>query len=219
MTDRDEDDAQAAEYVIGLMPVADRNVFEGRLRTDAALTAQVSAWQERLAPFNADYPHGAPPARVKAAIDRRLFERATTKGHWWPRLTAKWAAAGAALAAVVLALGLQSFQAEPELVAQLDPVEMGYRFAATYNQDTGVLTLATLEAVEIPDRVLELWAIGEARVPTSLGVVTSPEQVVLTTSVALDRGTTLAVSLEPLGGSPTGAPTGPVLSAGVLNDV
>ena len=32
----------------------------------------------------------------------------------------------------------------------------------------------------------------------------------------LGEGVTLAVSLEPSGGSPTGAPTGPVLLAGAL---
>ncbi|WP_299827683.1 anti-sigma factor [uncultured Roseobacter sp.] len=219
MTDREDDDIQAAEYIIGLMPLADRKEFETRLQTDTILAAHVNDWTDRLAPFNADYADSAPPPAVKDAIDQRLFASPVGRGNWWSALRIRWAVITAALAAVVLVLGLQILQAQPKLVAQLDPVEMGYRFAATYNRDTGVLTVSTLEAVDIPDRALELWAIGEAGVPMSLGLLTASEDFAISTGLKLQPGTTLAVSLEPLGGSRTGAPTGPVLSAGVLSDV
>ncbi|WP_300019241.1 anti-sigma factor [uncultured Roseobacter sp.] len=219
MTDREDDDIQAAEYIIGLMPLADRKEFETRLQTDTALAAHVNDWTDRLAPFNADYADSAPPPAVKDAIDQRLFASPVARGNWWSALRIRWAVITAALAAVVLVLGLQTLQTQPKLVAQLDPVEMGYRFAATYNRDTGVLMVSTLEAVDIPDRALELWAIGEAGVPMSLGLLIASEDFAISTGLQLQPGTTLAVSLEPLGGSPTGAPTGPVLSAGVLSDV
>jgi len=78
------------------------------------------------------------------------------------------------------------------------------------------LTLAALE----PARVLELWAIPAGGKPISLGLVPdagkgriqlSKEQQALLTAPL-----TLAVSLEPQGGSPTGQPTGPVLYQGAL---
>jgi len=34
-----------------------------------------------------------------------------------------------------------------------------------------------------------------------------------------EKGTVLAVSLEPAGGSPTGAPTGPVVAAGTIGKI
>lgn len=219
MTDRDDDDVHAAEYVLGLMPLADRRAFEARLHKSEALATHVEAWESRLAPFNADYADRTLPPAVKVAIDGRLFAQTEARVHWWSALRIRWAAVTAVLAAVVLVLGLQTLQPHPKLVAQLEPVEMGYRFAATYNRDTGVLTVSTLEAVDIPDRVLELWAIGAAGVPVSLGLLTASDEVAISTVLQLQPGMTLAVSLEPPGGSTTGVPTGPVMSAGVLSDV
>jgi anti-sigma-K factor RskA len=58
--------------------------------------------------------------------------------------------------------------------------------------------------------------------PRSLGVVGADEftQRPLPASVDLDtlRSATFAVSLEPAGGSPSGAPTGPVLFTGKAVD-
>jgi anti-sigma-K factor RskA len=68
------------------------------------------------------------------------------------------------------------------------------------------------------DRALELWMLPDGRPPQSLGLVpaTGIERVPLRSpvGVALQGIPALAVSLEPPGGSPTGAPTGPVLYTG-----
>ncbi|MDX1636239.1 MAG: anti-sigma factor, partial [Marinobacter sp.] len=61
----------------------------------------------------------------------------------------------------------------------------------------------------------ELWIVPESGNPLSLGVVPvgGVYQVTLTDEArqALSSSRTLAISLEPAGGSPTGAPTGPIL--------
>jgi anti-sigma-K factor RskA len=61
----------------------------------------------------------------------------------------------------------------------------------------------------------ELWALPEGGAPVSLGVLphTGERRVILTAAqrAALSNSKQIAVSLEPDGGSPTGAPTGPVL--------
>jgi anti-sigma-K factor RskA len=73
-----------------------------------------------------------------------------------------------------------------------------------------------------PDRVLELWAVPPQGAPRSLGLVSSSGVSVIARDRlpkgALDARATsaLAVSVEPVGGSPTGAPTGPVVFAGKL---
>jgi anti-sigma-K factor RskA len=67
-----------------------------------------------------------------------------------------------------------------------------------------------------PDRVLELWAAAGSNPPRSLGLISASNATVVGRT-RLPPGTDhLAVSLEPPGGSPTGAPTGPVLYVGKL---
>jgi anti-sigma-K factor RskA len=73
---------------------------------------------------------------------------------------------------------------------------------------------------QVQDQSYELWAVPAAGTPVSLGLVNPSGET--ETGVPPDKrpllesGVTLAVSLEPRGGSPTGAPTGPVLFTGAL---
>jgi anti-sigma-K factor RskA len=61
----------------------------------------------------------------------------------------------------------------------------------------------------------ELWGLPDGGAPVSLGLLPASGEVrrdlVAAQRVALAASTKVAVSLEPAGGSPTGAPTGPVL--------
>jgi anti-sigma-K factor RskA len=64
-------------------------------------------------------------------------------------------------------------------------------------------------------RALELWALTPgSSTPVSLGLLEPTGQRHLT--VPNRAGTQLMVSQEPVGGSPTGQPTGPVLYKGTL---
>ncbi|HEX7440087.1 MAG TPA: anti-sigma factor, partial [Caldimonas sp.] len=67
-----------------------------------------------------------------------------------------------------------------------------------------------------PGRALELWALPAAGAPRSLGLISAQGASVVQRSRVLKDTVALAVSLEPAGGSPTGAPTGPVLFVGRL---
>lgn len=62
----------------------------------------------------------------------------------------------------------------------------------------------------------ELWLIVGDAAPVSLGLI-GPDP--LPPPGALEPGMVLAVSLEPSGGSPTGAPTGPVLALGAIQEI
>jgi anti-sigma-K factor RskA len=70
------------------------------------------------------------------------------------------------------------------------------------------------------DRSLELWTLPKGGAPRSLGLLPSAGRIQV--KLARDQAGTIAgipamaVSLEPKGGSPTGAPTGPVLYSGPL---
>jgi anti-sigma-K factor RskA len=83
--------------------------------------------------------------------------------------------------------------------------------------DRGALFVRASEDLSLdPSRAYELWALpdrGDA--PVSLGLLPRSGRSRLALSdaqrLALERSTQIAISLEPPGGSPTGAPTGPVL--------
>jgi anti-sigma-K factor RskA len=85
------------------------------------------------------------------------------------------------------------------------------------------LTIIPTSVTNLNQRVLELWLIAPGDKPRSLGLIDAnrPIHIKLPTDlvqrVAADA--TLAVSLEPPGGSPTAAPTGPVIANGKLTNL
>jgi anti-sigma-K factor RskA len=94
--------------------------------------------------------------------------------------------------------------------------------AVTATSNTLVIVPAALLAND--RRSYELWLIpsGETR-PRSLGLVQPGQPIRLDIPAGLagriTQDATLAVSLEPPGGSPTGQPTGPVIAAGKLTNL
>ena len=72
-------------------------------------------------------------------------------------------------------------------------------------------------------QALELWIIVGDAAPRSLGVIdpSRPRAYQLPEDVRSDlaAGAALAISVEPSGGSPTGAPTGPVIAQGQLTEI
>ena len=73
-------------------------------------------------------------------------------------------------------------------------------------------------AEKLPDRSYQLWiATQPGAAPRSLGLIGAGDFTVHATLAAYDpaviNNATYGISLEPLGGSPTGQPTGPVIHA------
>ena len=65
-----------------------------------------------------------------------------------------------------------------------------------------------------PNASLELWVIPSGEQPISIGLLSEGSQVIwLRSSIDQPEEMTLAISKEPLGGSPNGLPTGPVLTS------
>jgi len=72
-----------------------------------------------------------------------------------------------------------------------------------------------------PQRSFELWLLtGKSQPPRSLGLLPSHDAIILPLSAdnlrLLPKASGFAVSLEPVGGSPTAQPTGPFLYQGVI---
>ena len=82
-----------------------------------------------------------------------------------------------------------------------------------------LIRAGTVETLQ--NQAYELWAVPASGAPVSLGIVNASGEterdVAEDKRALLETGVTLAVSLEPEGGSPTGAPTGPVLFVGALS--
>ena len=78
-------------------------------------------------------------------------------------------------------------------------------------------------APDVGDRSAELWIIPEGGKARSLGVIASKvpgwKSTPNSLGLLIRPGATLAISLEPSGGSPTGQPTGPVILSGPVEAV
>lgn len=97
-------------------------------------------------------------------------------------------------------------------------------FLLTFDLDKRTLTVRTVQAERQPGKAYELWLVSDRfNSPRSLGLIgdepfTQRAQLANYDAVTINRAT-YAVSVEPEGGSPTGAPTGPVLYSGKLLQV
>lgn len=222
----ERDTALAGEYVLGVLPEAERRAAERRISQDAAFAALVDNWQADLSVLDEHYqPETVPPA-IAARIEQRLFgaEGAASAGLWGS--LAFWR--GLAFASVLIAAGLAVVMSgvlptagdqAPVLVADLTGENTPIGLVAHFNSGDNTIRIVPAAMNDGGGHSLELWAVPGDGVPRSLGLVPHDGGV-----IAIDRnigselaaGVTLAVSLEPEGGSPTGAPTGPVLVAGPL---
>ena len=217
-----EDELLAAEYALGVLAGADREAAACRVARDQAFARMVTAWEERLTPWAAEIDEVAPPPQVWDAIAASLPQ---PRGSLWQSLTfwrtfALASALASACLAVVIYLGAAG-QGEPLIAA----IEGGGTRSFVATVDARHATVAVVPAAFAADatRIPELWLIPPGGNPLSLGVVRADKAVVIAIPPALiaqtANGATLAVSLEPPGGSPTGAPTGPVIGAGKLTNL
>jgi anti-sigma-K factor RskA len=108
---------------------------------------------------------------------------------------------------------------QDRLVAVLQPGPSAPAFLLTLDTQQRTLTVRKVSATAEAGKSYELWLISSRLgAPRSLGTVGNDEftQRPLPGNYDVDtlRAATYAVSLEPAGGSKSGAPTGPVLFTG-----
>jgi anti-sigma-K factor RskA len=213
-------DELAAQYVLGTLRGPARRRFERFYRRDMAALVAVRRWEDRLVELIAEVTPVAPPAlvwdRIRLRIKReRAQQRKQTFGAW--RTPGYALAAGIATLAIAIGMwtGFGPSSTEPfaKVVnpqqAQLWEIKItraGDELRVVAGNDLG------LDA----SRAYELWALPGANVaPVSLGLMPKTGRGTLQLNdaqrLALSRSRQIAISLEPPGGSPTGAPTGPVL--------
>lgn len=204
----DEDDLLAAEYVTGLLNLAERLTVETRLRRDVALAERVLDWENRLAELNGDYAEVPAPDLIPM-IEARLFPVAPKRS----RLSSLWAWGAAATAALAVVAYLALTPAAPSLVATLDGGVV--RYEAVITQDKLTITRVKGQGADAAHSH-ELWIIVGDNPPVSLGVIPGETETISLPGV--HAGETLAITVEQVGGSPTGAPTTAPVAVGKLTN-
>jgi len=221
-------DRLAADYVTGTLRGPARRRFESLLSAHPLLRGAVRDWQSRLIPLTLSVEPRKPPAAVWKRIEARIggTAAAPARSGWWTRL-ALWRglAAVASVAAISLSVLLASpGPAQAPIVVVLNATGatadgniVPATFVASISGDGRAMVTKPLQNVSLSaNRALELWAVPPQGAPRSLGLISAQGATIVKRGKVLDNTAALAVSLEPPGGSPTGAPTGPVLWVGKL---
>jgi anti-sigma-K factor RskA len=207
LTPQDAEDALAAEYVLGVLELAERAEVEARLKRDPAFAARVLAWEARLGGMNDGFDE-TPAPNLLPAIEARLFPAASAQKRPQRRFGFGWLLGGALAAALALITVTTLAPPQPDRIATLATADNRLAYEVTHFGETLQVTrVAGAPAVE--GQVHELWVIAPGANPVSLGLLQDAPLVVA--YPAPPAGFILAVSVEPTGGSPTGQPTGPVI--------
>jgi len=233
------DEAFAAEHALGVLNAGERAAAEQRMARDPAFAAQVEAWRERLGPLLAEVESAPPTADLWRRIERLLpandnFDSLRKRMQAWRRATmGSLALAAASVAAAVIVAsqppGVATVQAPPVstplLNASLETQGGQPMFIAAYDPMRKALIITSL----VPPgtdaaHVHELWIIPADGKPHSLGMVEpgASKRMPMAGDMApmMAEGGTLAISVEPPGGSPSkDAPSGPVAASGKLEKI
>lgn len=212
----------AAEYVLGSLTGGARRRFERWMIDSHQVRQEVWFWEAKLGDLGSAVPTQEPPSSVWTAIEQRLWatDRSASKsrtGWLWPT----WSALASMASVVMLVLWLAApnvpTDATPRLAgAVLEEHAQSPLWVISERGDDMQLNLRTVAASQAAaGKDYELWIVPKEGAPISLGVIpvggTATVALTPVTRAALQESRTLAISLEPQGGSPTGAPTGPIL--------
>jgi len=215
----------AAEFALGTSPPRVRRRLTAIARRDRIVAAALAEWERRIASLASAVPGIAPPPRVWHGVVARLGLGPETPARppWWQRL-GLWRTAAALGFAAAATLGVLEWERArepmtPPIVVVLAGADAKPALIATAARADRHLTLKAIgNAAPSAGRVFELWALPQTGPPKSLGVVPpgplAQVPLALPAGEALSNIPSLAVSLEPPGGSPTGQPTGPVVYSG-----
>lgn len=235
--DPEDFDLLAGIYVLGALEADEARAVEDLAARDPGVAHAVEAWQNRLAPLAAAVPPSPVPPDLWASIEATIgfapeptaapAQSATAtaappalallRRAWHSLPVWRTATAALALAAALAGITLVTRPEPTRLVTTLAPAGSPAPVFVAQVETDGTLLIRPLSAVQVAGgKDLELWALPEgAQKPISLGVLPP-----IGRSVAAQKlppaPVQLLVSLEPAGGSPTGAPTGPVLFGGTL---
>ena len=227
------------QFVLGTMSRRARRRFSRLVDDDPQVAASVYALEEKLLPMAWSLMPVEPSELVWQRITRQAGIGAGARGQPARRaVPGRWPMVAAALsvALVVSIYGWwQEYLLPPEVITETVTESVPLEPVIGVVEDDGGNPLwvariySDLQRVDVtvenvPEQHAandyELWVLRDDGVPVSLGLLpqTGERSLTLASNAvdALQRGTALAVSLEPLGGSPIATPTGPVLFTAAL---
>lgn len=233
MTDDNDIEGLAGEYVLGTLDASERAAVAARRQREPALNAAIFDWERRLAPLADVVPPVTAPTHIYPKIEARISGQDIAPAGSATILDLRrrvrvWRTAAlvaTAIAASLVALvGVREFQPKPKqgnLVAVLQKDAASPAFLVTVNVDDRTMMVRPVAAKREAGKSYELWIVQDSLgAPKSLGLIDDPNPMKRETLAAYKpdviQSATYAVSLEPEGGSRTGTPSGPVVFAGKL---
>ena len=219
----------AAEYVLGSLRGPARRRFERLREEDAAFCDEADAWEARLSSLVDLLPGVEPPPKVWDKVKRQI--RTETADHAVPlrlwdsaNFWRGFALVSSAMAACLAVFMILTRAAPPAFVpthlAVLDDLEQKPAWLLQLDSGQARYRVRTLAVQALPgDRSFELWLIpGDGRPVISMGLLpaSGTRRSTLSSDLAamLDPAHSFGVTLEPLGGSPTGRVTGALYATG-----
>ncbi len=230
MSDRDDIEALAGDYVLGALDASERHLVDIRRRTDATLDGAITDWERRLAPLMVETRAVPPPPsllrRIEAAIAGIVSQPTNDNVLVLQRNLARWRGLAVATSALAASLALfavfrdQVLPPKPQsFVAAFVKNDELPQFMLTVDLASRELTIRPIGADRLQGKTYQLWITSEQiGPPRSLGVLDDGSGPLQRKSLdAYDPGqlqtATFGVSVEPAGGSPTGRPAPGALHA------
>lgn len=217
-------DRLAAEYVLGTLHGRARRRFDRVMVDVHQARAAVWRWERELTPLAQGLKAVQPSPKVWREIERRIA-RDEPRAPWYERLGLwRGLSLAATAAAIVLAVMLRTAPvAGPQYVAVFSGEQSQPLWVVSADLDRGRMSIRPLNATApAADKSYELWVLpADGAAPRSMGLLPTagpsiesalPESI----RTVLSSAQTLAISVEPAGGSPTGAPTGPVVHTAAI---
>ncbi len=220
--------ALASEYVLGTLHGRARIRFQTLLMQHRSLRHVLWQWESRLNSLGGGLPAITPSPELWGKIQQQLGFTTTELPANVIRMpqvpakspindstnqTWKWLTGAATAAALVLAIFLVTTPSTIERTQTQIAVVQGEKAQALWSIELGkkeLVVTATDNFKALPDQDYELWMIAaDGRPPVSLGLLPKQGKLTLPRNAILDQVkiAALAVSQEPIGGSPNGQPT------------
>ncbi len=225
LSDHPRLDALCGEYLLGTLRGRARRRFERALRSEPRVQTRLRHWQDTLLPRYSEMIAIEPSRAAWKRLRREL--QLSRYGAPWHRKLGLWRAwAVAATLAFVATVATQALLPllpgdPPVEIARLESADKREVLTASLSARHDVLLLhAARPVIAGREQSYELWLLpAEGGAPVSLAVLGELDArvaLVAGQGARLRAGARLAVSVEPAGGSPTGAPTGPVILVGEI---
>lgn len=211
------DEDLAAEYVLGVLDADARQQVTKRIESDITFARLVSSWEEHFSGLNAGYKDVQAPDAVKTAIDNELFATSTQQGDGALGFLTRFRIP-ILLTVLLIALAprvmdyISSSQEQLLYTSEIASLE-GFAVAFEAKLTDAGLTVTQSKGTKPFDKDYELWLVLADGPVLSLGVISGKLNG---EGLDIPADSKFAISIEPIGGSPTGVATGSVVALGGL---